>query len=391
MKYNNFMGRGKRKVDTLMKRSATGRRTQNEDSFARLAIDKEWLENHLPSGSTCAFTVATVDTPDGEPILGLSYSCDFRAEEEYGVGDLRKALTGTDERRFQMLPKALSKVATFSDVNGLVVSTRDLDKSEFLWGEDVVPGPYGYHAETSPDYVNSFTDRLAGIQGSEYISSWEKISELKARAKTLGLTKLPTKKADLYDLVVATQAAQGKKKYPEDWPGWFHYGRQLVLRADGDGPTARVLKHLADAARSGTLGIGGKVGSNPFGSGLFLYDTRDETKGLKDEVDARHRWYNKQMKRLEKTEKMLKKQGFHWDFLGNPREDEEGIVRYWVNNLGEVQNSWQGERNPDFDPETKALLNQLYNKIVYGWFTLEELENANLFRERVRAEIKDEN
>lgn len=385
------MGRGKRKTGALVGHSASAGRTQNEVSFAQLAIDREWLEHHRHPGGVCAFTVAAVDTPDGEPILGLSYACDFRAEEEYGLGDLRKALTGIDDRRFQMLPEAKDRVATFSDVNGLVVSTMDLDKSEFKWGEEVVPDPYGYRASTRPDYATAFADHLSSVQGSEYISSWETIPELKERAKALGLTKLPTKKADLYDLVVITQAERGEKKDPDNWPGWFHYGRQLVLRAEGDGPTARVLKHLAEAAQAGTLGIGGKVGSNPFGAGLFLYDTRDETKGLKAEVDAQHRWHAKQMKRLAKTEKLLKKQGFHWGFLGNPREDENGVVRYWVNNLGEIRHSYDGEPNPDFDPETKELLSQLYNNTIYGWFTAEELENADLFRERLRVEVANTN
>jgi hypothetical protein len=55
---------------------------------------------------------------------------------------------------------------------------------------------------------------------------------------------------------------------PDLWPADFRYGDHLVMRADGDGITARVVEKLRDAVQSGTLGIG--RASGVFQTGLFF-------------------------------------------------------------------------------------------------------------------------
>lgn len=304
--------------------------------------------------STREFQVGVFEQPSGDPIIGLHYMCDFRAEEEWGVSDLRKAITTDNPRQFKQSRKATKHIATFSDVNGLVLSVRDLDFTSLTWDEQIDPYMRRQYPDKSSDYAE-FMDR----ERFDYRLLWKyedkKLPELRQDAKGLGISPLPRKKADLVNAILNKVDTLETRT---SWPGWFHFGKDLVLRADA-GPVADVLTKIIEATRKGTLGIGN--GSGPFSSGLFLYDTRDESKELQKKREADFDWYDARMAELEPVAKDLEENFLKFYFLGNPSTLDTGdgrqVVRYWLNSHG-TKHAYDGRQ-------------------IFGWFTLEELQDRS--------------
>jgi hypothetical protein len=285
-------------------------------------------------------------------LAGLSYTVDYKTEEEYGVGDLRKAVTSTDKRRFQMTAGAAANIGFFEDVNGLVISSRaylGLER-DLSWGDAL--SEFGYQTNNSEqDYAWRFRNALSYMQGSKVEHpSRMKIADLRQLAKQFGVEgPLPRSKEALAAHITANVPAEELREHPDLWPAWFSNGQDLVLRAD-DGPAAMVLEHLREAAKKGTLGIGSASGA--FGGSLFLYDTDDETDTLKREREAEFDWYDEHMLPIAAIKANLVADGYSVWFLGNPSDIErDGVrqVRYWLNG------------------------SPRHGKQVSGWFTLEEL------------------
>ena len=326
----------------------------NKTSLRKLGLDVGDLEEKVTQWnrdlSPRMFTVGLTETPDGEPIVGLVYQTDYRAEEEYGVRDLRKAITGDDPRNFQMTDEAKEHVAFFDGVRGMVLSTRRLPESHVKWGYEVGDPEKKIGRSFADNYESFYDSSLPYSQGVEAGRnlSWKQVTELRQIAKDLGIKPLPSRKRDLVNAI--STAPNLKRENPERWPGYFHYGNEMVFRAEGDGATAKVLEKLMDAAKHGTLGIGDASG--PFSSGMFFYDTRDETPGLVDQREAGFDWYDEKMTELKPVADKLKEKGHNWFFLGKPHEIN-GEIKYWLN----------GSSGPG------------YNKQPFGWYTLAELES----------------
>jgi hypothetical protein len=374
-------------------RLGTKTSSTNASALQELQLTREILEQTEDHSMGRTMNIAYFDTPDGDPVVGFTYSCDFRAEEEWGIGDLVKALTGDNPRSFHMTKKAEQYVAFFSDVNGLILSTEPLPKREYSWGEPVgqpawTQGENDYYT----DYARHFEQTLPYAQGiDDHVRSWMSVKELREVGTRFGLEKLPRKKAELYAVVAAVVREQGEPKYPDVWPAWFYNGKQLILRAD-TGLGARVLARVAKAARAGQLGVG-SGSSNPFSRGLLFFDARDETKGLRQAIKERHDWHDAQMKKVAPAEAELKRLGYCWYALGNPRELDSGDgkqkLRFWVNGL-RLQDYYQLRRAGGtilVDEEEKAAMSQARD--LAGWFTVDELVERDLRLGRIQERIEE--
>lgn len=294
-----------------------------------------------------SFGIDILEQPDGDPIVGIGYHCDAKAEEEWGVGDLRNAFTTSDKRRFNMTKNAKDNVAVFSDVNGLVLSTGPVEEANPEWGH-----PFGYGRRT-PGYVDHFNTDTTDIHEFFHLRD-HKVPELRGLAKAEGIKPLPARKEEL---IYAILGVRNEGQQRDSWPGWFQSGRQLILRAD-NGLVADALAAIAAAATSGNLAIGN--GGGVFHSGIFLYDHRDESKQLKVDREAAFDWYDAQMAELKPVaEKVAADIGYY--ALGNPseRQDDAGnsTVEYWLNSHT-TRKAHDGRQ-------------------IYGWFTLQELEDGS--------------
>lgn len=323
--------------------------------YSALGLTARHLEPLKPAGPTRS-AVGYTEQPDGDPIVGLHYACDFRAEEEYGTSELRDAITSSDPRRYVMTKAARRHVALFSDVNGFVLSTRILDNQEPKWGDHLTK--LYATSDREPEYAAWFRSAISA--SSKLLGSFPRqtVKELREIAKSIGVTPLPSKRADLISAIQAVEL-KDPSHAPTEWPAWFHYGRELVLRADS-GPVAIVIERLRAAAQNGTLAIGN--GSQAFGSGLFLYDAADETPGLVKQREAAHDWYDARMAELAPVKKDLEANVLGFYALGNPTVLDSGDgagkqVRYWMNS------------------HSTSLA---YDKRqIFGWFTLEQLKDRS--------------
>lgn len=355
-------GKGKssraRSTTTAAFSSTLGAQSQetwsNTTSLPRLGITadelrdnaKDWMHDLSPR----TFSVTYTDTPDGEPIIGLAYQTDYKYEEEAGVGELRKAITGDNPRNFCMTAKARNNFALFADKNAITLSIWPVIDKNPNWDPK---SNYGDEWDYGVPYAQ-------GIEESPSKLSWEKIPQLRERAKKLGIKPLPSKKNILVSAI--SSHPNTAKKSPEKWPGYFQRGDKLTLRADGDGLAARVLTKLVDAAENGTLGIGDSSG--PFSTGIFLYDTRDETPGLITQREADFDWYDERMAELKPVREELEEKGFKWYFLGKPAEID-GKTKYWLNGQ-----AGKGYKQPS------------------GWYTLDELRSEKFIKDAKQRELE---
>lgn len=319
------------------------------------------LLDSLPSsdigtGATRTVSIAVLDTPDGEdPLVGLSYTCDFRSEEETGAGQFRNTFTATaaaDSFIAQMRDTAHASATTQTDLvsdhgNVVVLSTSTY-------------GPTDHQLDQARAHL---TEAEAWAQGVK--AAWtferERADTLRQMVKHLGLT-VPAR-ATKKTMAQALAAAQTPTT-PHQHAAWFHYGDALILPRH-DGAYGLVVDRLIDAAHHGTLIVGG-IGRAAFGTGLTLFDSRDLGPQSRADILETTRLYNERMDDLKPVATHLKTRGHSWYFLGNPtvltrRESQDPQVHYWLNGA-----SRRGETQP------------------YGWYTLDELREEKFIEDVLR-------
>jgi hypothetical protein len=330
--------------------------------------------NERPSARQ--FTLAIADNGESgeDPIVGITYACDYRAEEEWGVGDLYKALLGDDYAKggYVMQKSARDHIGKFTGVTDttLILSVSKIVGSP-AWGTNIWSGtgPYDYSARGQLDtkepskwddtYDNHWTNSLAHAQGlDDYSYRYKNLKELRTLAIESGVEKLPRTKAALVAAITATQIA----RTPNTFPAWFHNGDTIVFRANG--LVGEVLGMLYDAALDGDLAMGG--GSQIFGSGTAFYDSKDVSKSLKKQRAAHQKWLDAETKKLEPVKKELTKRGIGWYALGKPTNGFKSLV---------------GQADEDVTPDTTFYWLNGHGMDVgegvhaqpYGWYTREQL------------------
>lgn len=270
--------------------------------------------------------IITVDTPDGE-VTGISYQCDFRAEEEYGSSALTDAWTASANEDSFFLAQA-RKTPDFTE-------SRYTQADLLVLGEDFVafqaPGRF-----SSPLDQGEITRALAYIKEQTPYTRFETslfsierqtVSELRATLAKRGV-KAPSKarKADLVNAVMRSMVVGRENIHP----AWFHMGSALILpRGTGD-EFGDMVERLIDAAEAGFLAVG-SAGVRAFGSGLTLFDERDLGPKTRDQVSKQNDWYNEQMTPITQVKAELRDEGYSVYHIGNPRTDESGQTVYFVN------------------------------------------------------------
>ena len=239
------------------------------------------------------FTAVGAETPDGYPLIGISYHCDYRAEEEWGQRAIYKTL-GVEPHRWQMKEENKVFISRFRGIPSLILLSNDwdgFDSQEQEWGHSIETSQGIKRATGTLDLDSKFKGK--GYSLLEYYdeyyryavtdvqkipdnlqpNEWLKIAELKEIAVKAGIQgKLPTRKDNLIEFIKNAPEFIALAEEPNVWPGWFHNGEALVLRADR-GIVADILNILYEASQEGMLACGG--GTGPFSTAATFYDARD--------------------------------------------------------------------------------------------------------------------
>lgn len=272
--------------------------------------------------------IITVDTPDG-PINGLGYTCDFVTEDQLAAGQLRDALAARcNPNSFP----ALLHPDTPSHTQDQIVRWIHHGAARFL---ALATSPAVFDGQHLPALLATAADTIARNQehaqnSDEWRYQRATMAELRTIAAAHGLTRLPRRKHDLIAVIRAAHTRRGLNRHAATLTG---YADLLMLRDEG-GAYGLVLQALHDAATAGTL-IAGGLGRTTFGTGLTLLDARDLADATCQQIIDRHDWHEVQMRALEPVKAELRRRGYSWFFLGNPREvvaaDGTRTVRYWLN------------------------------------------------------------
>lgn len=290
----------------------------------------------------------SVIEPDGQdPIVGVRYTGDYRAEEEYGMGEIADGLADNQD---SVLIDETHLGLLFTIINRSVKGHYGVSKGGYYENEDLARERvnalehaawvlnYGLSAEGEGRYQVKYE----GTRLNKPLDQFT-VPELKAAARHEGIEgKLPTRKADLFSLVRKNRSENDKNLVV---PANFHSGRVLGIVAP-PGIVADTLRMLHEAAGAKSLMAGGI--SNPFGRGLVFFDARDRGKALIKAIDAAEKLHRKRMKDVEPAEKALNAAPGALLFVGNPKE-RDGQVTYWLN---------YAPRN---------------SKQIFGYFTIEQL------------------
>lgn len=195
-----------------------------------------------------AVEIVAVETSEGD-VFGLSYACDFRAEEEWGVGDLSRAFASraskkaTSHRILAADLKAGTAEESGPRGGGLGAPGNQMDLVTVL--DDVVSlrtveisGSLEDTWSTAKDEARQIESARGSIRDSRgYITgvpeAWrlerELFRDLRERARAAGIEKPGRSKAAVIQQII--DAAVPEHPYTE--PADFHDGRHLVIPRRG--------------------------------------------------------------------------------------------------------------------------------------------------------------
>lgn len=273
--------------------------------------------------------IGYLSTSEGsDMIVGVTYTGDYRAEEEWGLAHISKSLAeGTfkkDDVRF-----------------------FEKDGKGYL----LIKGERSYNFEE--DAKNSL--KTADDRFSNYVDydernkrfSLERKSIAQLRSEFKGKIKpLPTKKSDLINAVLDLERPKDFIKHPQ---GEFHLGNALAIVSDNPAMIA-TMRHAKDAHDNGSLRVGNS--SNPFSNGVVFYDERDISRDDKINLIKSEEATKAAVDYISETEKKLKENGRV--YANSPRVGPElkdvRDSKYWLN----------------YSPKN--------HKQIFGWFNKEDLD-----------------
>lgn len=340
---------------------------------------KDRLPEDNPHASSRQATIilGTNGDPDkNEPLLGIAYQCDFRSEEETGAGDMRDLFTKASPDSF--IAQERAKTEAFSDINPSFRREPFLPEgatqADLVYQDDQVVAfaaqTYLYDPEQEikegKAFLRSHEAYARGLPRMPMSFYRASRDELRAMAKERGIKGYSKMNRDA---LATTIHHHDHADLPETnvHPGWFHFGRLLVLPCTDD-VFGAVLDRLVDAAKAGTLSVGN--GGGLFGSGFSFFDERDLSDDAKAQITANNETYREDMEALRPVAEVVKEaHGFY--FLGNPQRRTDGKARYWLN--GASQRLPSGRRSQPF-----------------GWYTLEELLEEKYVQDAETKEDEDE-
>ncbi|SDH33623.1 hypothetical protein [Microbacterium sp. 77mftsu3.1] len=254
------------------------------------------------------------------PLVGVSYGGDFRAEEEWGIPEIAKALRAEEQDR------------VFSgERDGVWFLGLRADRGIRRWQPDerdyrVIETALRRSREEARD--EHWRDRFL------------KVAELRQGLRDAGVTgPLPRTKVELQALF----AERVREQHPLSNIGEFHNGDVLIMVPARPVITA-VLRILAGSGKH--LRMGGSA--SPFDRGATIYDERDLTNETVEASLTHAAYARKQNRKAEPIRKALAAKGYLFALSSPNRRD--GVDRFWLN----------------YSPHG--------HKQVSGWFTLVELQ-----------------
>lgn len=304
-------------------------------------------DHPIPHTREIGITTIITDEVD---VMGLTYTADFRAEEERGSVLLRAAFAaasapGTLQHDLAQLEGTAHGKYTQDQL--IEVGTDHLAL--------IIEPKYHYHDQQIARARRYLLEETPRVRTNT--SRWEyerkTVPELREMARRQQVA-IPSraKKAE----IITTLAAAAPVDRPTIYPAWLHHGDMLVLPRGTDDEFGQIVDKLIDAAHAGTLVVGG-MGPAVFTSGLTLLDERDLDQASKQRVIDAKIWHLGRMAELAPVEAELTERGHRFMFLGNPDDrniDGQTAVRYWLNGFG-------SDRHGLDYPQP------------FGWYTLEEL------------------
>lgn len=256
-----------------------------------------------------------------DPLIGVTYGGDFRAEEERGVREIAVALSRGE----------------YADR----VVTGDIDGHWFM----------ALHADRGLDHGPDASERLHQraeealarsrdeARGEWWRDRWLKVAEIRELIRASGFTGvLPRTKQDLQD-ILATEV-RGAHAFAN--VGEFHLGDTLILLPTRPVITAALRILASDPAHLRVSGPG-----SPFGRGITLYDERDLTGETVERARVLDDYARRQDRKAEPTREALRREGILLA-LGRPAR-RDGRDVFLLN----------------FSPRQGPQ--------VHGWFTLSEI------------------
>lgn len=319
-------------------------------------------ENPRASSRQATLILGTNGDPEkNDPLLGISYQCDFRSEEESGTGAMTHAFTKTADPS-SFLAQERAKTKAVDDVNTPFHSgpliPEGLTQANLVYQDDQVVAfaaqPHIYDPEREINEGKAFIRSneayargLPSMPMAFYRKSRDELAALAKERNIKGRSKMNR------DALIEAIHRHDHQDAPETYihPGWFHFGNLLVLPRSKD-VFGEVLDLLVEAAQAGLLSVGGG-GMNVFGSGFSFFDERDLSEDAKTEIAQANQAYREDMEALRPVAETVKERhGFY--FLGRPQRSTDGETRYWLNGAGLTLPS--GRRSQPF-----------------GWYTLQEL------------------
>lgn len=314
------------------------------EELLKLGYTHEQIKGAEPrSLDTRTFGLSYTETSDGWPIVGVKYQCDFRSEEETGMGDMIRNFENTEDQ---------TKICFDTPEGGFVFLAKH----------------YIYDVNREILAARAFWSQSIGYaQGAEVLNTYRlTVKEMKEWAKDNNLSlKGLTKRDQIEAKVRAHSIKTSKKETPNQWPGWFHYGGVMYLKAEGI--VHDVLKLIWMAGGEGSIGVLG--GSQAFGRGFGFYDKRDIGPLLAAELEEADKFYKDSMEALKPVQEALEAKGHRFYFLGKPQQFNGQPVKYWMN--GQVTQLTHGKQ-------------------AFGWYSLEDLKNETFVENARRKKLRDE-
>jgi len=262
------------------------------------------------------------------PLIGVAYGGDFRAEEEYGLPQIRKALRDGDGAR---------RVFT-GEVEGRFYLGVHADAGLTSWHQDELIARRAGEAQARA--------RREAEWRRGYEDDRKTVHQLRAGLREAGVEgSLPRTKQELRDL----HCRHVRGGVPFLGVGEFHMGDTLIML-----PATPVLEAaLRILATSGKhLRMGGS--GSPFSRSATLFDDRDLTGDTIEATRAHEDYIRRMDQKAEPIRQELRKHGFLYAL--NPGRRQNGKDLFWLN---------YSLRDPSF-------------KQQWGWFTLPQL--AELIR-----------
>lgn len=284
----------------------------------REVSEEEFKKMEELETSTRQASIGYLKTEDGEDrVVGVSYGGDYKAEEEWGLSHIRKALANGDFEKDDV---------AYLEKNGKGVLV--------IRGEDFGFSPESEYAQRSvatamkrfDDYVPYDEQKVLWQTERKYGD--KKVAELRSMFKGK-INPLPTKRDDLMKAITVyeTNPPTDTVKVPQ---GEFQNGKVLSIVSDNKAMMATMRK-AKEAHDAGTLRMGNS--RNPFARGVVFYDDRDVSRDSKVRQVKIEEGTKLASENIKESWDKLKRNGSAFAVSPHVDEDLQDIndAKYWVN------------------------------------------------------------